>query len=149
MMLKRKRSHCRLAEMVTNLSCKSCCTTCHRIAGHYPGDATSLGEETPPRTDSSNDDDVGRWLLPASSPPRAPPSQVVVVDLLPFQRVWCVLLSSRLHHLLPAWVLACLLFSSHSSPSPPTLTSSPSRYIIVILSDHSNPQKCRLSVLCF
>ena len=32
----------------------------HCIAGHYQGDATSLDEETPPRTGSSNDDDVGR-----------------------------------------------------------------------------------------
>ena len=36
---------------------------CHRIAGHYPGDATSLGEETPPRTDSSNNDEVCCRLL--------------------------------------------------------------------------------------
>ena len=71
-----------------------CTPSCHCIAGHYQGDATSLGEETPPRTDSSNADDVCCRLLPASSPPRAPPSQVVLVDLLPSQGVWWVLLPS-------------------------------------------------------
>ena len=35
---------------------------------------------------------AGRWLLPSSTPPRAPPSHVVVVDLLPLQGVWWILL---------------------------------------------------------
>ena len=60
-------------------------------AGHYQGDATSLGGCTPPRTGSSSVG--GRWVLPSSFPPRAPPSQVVISDLLPFQGVWWVLLS--------------------------------------------------------
>ena len=36
----------------------------HHSAGHHPGDATTLGECTPPRTGSSNDGGVR--LLPAS-----------------------------------------------------------------------------------
>ena len=59
-------------------------------AGHYQGGATSLGGCTPPRTGSSSVGD--RCVLPSSSPPRAPPSQIVVGDLLPFQGVWWVLL---------------------------------------------------------
>ena len=43
-------------------------------AGHHPGDATTLGECTPPRTGSSNNGGVR--LHPSSTPPRAPPSQV-------------------------------------------------------------------------
>ena len=58
-----------------------CTPSCHCIAGHYQGDATSLGEGTPPRTDSSNNDDVCCRLLlgilgkitmlrdPSSTPP--------------------------------------------------------------------------------
>ena len=58
----------------------------------------------------------GRWFLPASFPPRAPPSQVVVVDLLPLQGVWWVLLFGNLYSpllLLLPWWPAC------SPPSPP------------------------------
>ena len=46
----------------------------HHSAGHHPGDATTLGECTPPRTGSSNNGGVR--LHPSSTPPRAPPSQV-------------------------------------------------------------------------
>ena len=79
----------------------------------------SLGEETPPRTDSSNEDNDGRWLLPVSFPPRAPPSQVVGVDLLPFQGVWWVLLPSRLYSPLLLLLSACSPPPAPPPPSPP------------------------------
>ena len=58
---------------------------------------------------------AGSFLPP--SPPRAPPSQVVVVDLLPLQGVWWVLLFGNLYSpllLFLPWWPAC----SPSSPPP-------------------------------
>ena len=60
---------------------------------------------------------AGSFLPP--SPPRAPPSQVVVVDLLPLQGVWWNLHSSLLSYIYSPLPLLCGWFSLWSPLSSP------------------------------